>query len=146
MSKPVDNSQFAESWRKELEGKSLEELVEIIAHQEHYNAEFVKMAQSKLTNHKDYSKETVSAMIEERQKLPQPKVKDPANTMLNIFRIGCSIVIGAIVLLLVIAIISAGGMESGAAYHGIIGAMAMAMFGVVLFLFKFGKKLWRKKS
>ena len=91
MSKQEEKSQFIESWNKELSNKDFEELVRIIAYQEKYNPEFVKLAHNKIINHRDYDEGRVNFLIDELKKEPQPSIKDPANTILKVANTGCLI-------------------------------------------------------
>ena len=92
MSKQEEKSQFIESWNKELSNKDFEELVRIIAYQEKYNPEFVKLAHNKIINHRDYDEGRVNFLIDELKKEPQPSIKDPTNTILKVANTGCLIV------------------------------------------------------
>ena len=139
MNKPSDNSQFIESWKNELDSKNFEELVRIVAFQEKYNPEFVKMAKSKLEATDLYNEEDVKKQIEELQREPQPKPKDPANLISKIVKIGC---VGFFAIF-VIVVIATGG-DSSAMNNGMKGAVAVIIWGIGIALYKLGKHFWKK--
>lgn len=78
-----------ESWKKALADKCFDDLVEIIAHKERFNPDFVEMTQIKLREHKDYNEERVNTLIEKISREPLPVQKDPANTILKVANVGC---------------------------------------------------------
>ena len=143
MSKPSDNSQFIESWKNELDNKNFEELVRIVAFQEKYNPEFVKMAKSKLEATKLYNEEDVKKQIEELQREPQPKPKDPANLISKIVKIGCVGSFAITTLTFVIVVIATGG-DSSAMNNGMKGAVAVIIWGIGIALYKLGNHFWKK--
>ena len=140
MSKPSDNSQFMESWNEELASKDFHELVRIIAFQEKYNPEFVKLAYDKLISQEEYEEKRVNALIKEIRKEPQPAIKDPANTILKVANVGC-LTIKVLFLLMAIPLafilISS---KSTAENKGGALIIYFALWGV----YKFGKTLWKK--
>lgn len=140
MSKQEEKSQFIESWNEELSNKEFDELVRIIAYQEKYNPEFVKLAHDKMINHKDYDEGRVNFLLEELKKGPQPSIKDPSNTILKVANTGCLIVkvlFGLMAIPLVLVLINS---KSTAANK----AGALIIYIGLLGVYKKVKSLWKK--
>ena len=140
MSKRSDNSQFIESWKNELDNKNFEELIRIVAFQEKYNPEFVKLAYDKLISQEGYEEKRVNALIEEIKTEPQPAVKDPANTILKVANVGCltiKVLFWLMAIPLAFILISS---KSTAENKGGALIIYVALWGI----YKFGRKLWKK--
>ena len=54
---------FEKDWEIELENKSFEDLVKILANKDDYSPKFVEMVQQRIQTHSDYSEEKVNAII-----------------------------------------------------------------------------------
>ena len=138
----VDNNYFAGSWKKELDCKNFDELLNIIAFADQYNPEFVKMAKEKLESHSDYDPNKVIAMVEEKKKETQPPVKDPANTILKVANIGC-IIMKVIFIILAIPVVLFLSFSNSTADNKV-GALIIyvCLYGI----YKFAKKKWKQKK
>ena len=142
MNKPSDNIQFKESWNEELASKDFNELLRIIAFQEKYNPEFVKLAYDKLMTQEEYEEKRVNALIEELKKEPQPAIKDPANTILKVADVGCLTIKVLFWLMAIPLAFILTSSKSTAENKGSALIIYVALWGV----YKFGKKLWKKSK
>ena len=140
MNEQAINNPYTEDWQKELETKSYEELIRIVAYEENYNSEFIQMAKAKLEASEHYNEDEVQSRIEELRKKPLPKQKDPADTILKVANVGC---ITIKVLLIIIAIpITLALIFSDSTADNKAGAFIiyMGLWGI----YKVGKKIWMK--
>ena len=145
MNKQAVNNPYTEDWQKELEAKSYEDLIRIVAYEENYNPEFIQMAKAKLEASEHYNEDEVQSQIEEIRKEPLPKQKDPADTLLKVANIGC-LTLKAIVVFMVVIVAIAAGINSSAMNNGMKGVMATIMFGICLGIYELGKHFWKTRN
>lgn len=140
MNKGSGTEFLIESWKKELADKCFDELVEIVAHKEMFNPDFVEMAQIKLREHKDYNEERVNTLIEKISREPLPVQKDPANTILKVTNVGCL----TMKILFVIASIPVTLFLINSDSTADNKAGALFIYIGLWSIYKFAKRLWKR--
>lgn len=143
MNKQAVNNPYTKDWQRELEDKSYEELIRIVAYEENYNPAFVQMAKVKMEASELYDEDEVQSRIEALRKKPLSKQKDPANTILNVAGIGC-LTLKIILLFLFLFFVIVELPNSSAMNNGMKGAMATIMALIFIRLYKVGKHFWKK--
>ena len=142
MNKQHVKNPYTENWQKDLETKSCEDLIRIVAYEENYNPEYVQMAKAKLEASEHYDEDEVQSQIEELRKKPLPKQKDPADTILKVANVGC---ITMKVLLVIIAIpLTLALIFSDSTADNKAGALII--YFVLWSIYKVGKRNWKKKQ